>query len=214
MASAAARGRAIGRGRGFEAPPRRPGEKEDDSKSKNSKAAEEVGLASILNDLNEETLALASESLIEYISIKDPSSVTTRMKEVVDLLCQLTFKDSELVPVVVSVAANLCSVESFGSSFRGVLLKTTQAHYKNRESIRTKSRSQWIRLVSLICELFRQLRAGEAPLRPLAGAAHQTLSELLKEGTPSNDEEDDIDCFYHQFKRIGQLLEAVDQVGV
>jgi len=214
MASVAARGRGIGRGRGFGVPKvqTKPGETTDEQKGSSSdKAAEEFDLAKLLSDLSEATLDDKEGKLSKYISSSDSS---TKIKQVVDHLCQRTIKDSEFAPLAAKVANKLCSEESCGNAFRGCLLKSTQENFKNRESIRGKSTREWIGLVSFICQLFNHLRTGEAPLKPLAGAVQQTMSELLKEENSAGqkeEEEDEIDCFYQQFKTVGQLLESVDQ---
>lgn len=218
MASVATRGRGIGRGRGFGVPKAqtRPGETTDEQKSSSGdKVAEEFDLTKMLDDLKEENVDEKVEKLSKYISSSDSSS---KIKQIVDLLSQRTMKDSDFAPLAAKFANKLCSDESCGTAFRGCLLKTTQENYKTRESIRKRSTSEWIGLVGLICELFNQLRTGQAPLKPLAGAVYQTMSELLKEDDKltagQEDDEDEIDCFYQQFKTVGKLLESVDQVSV
>lgn len=216
MASVGARGRGIGRGRGFGVPKTqtRPGETADEHKngSSSDRAAEEFDLEKLLSDLKEVNVDEKVKGLTKYISSSDSS---TKIKQVVDLLSQRTMKDSEFAPLAATVANKLCSEESCGNAFRGCLLKTTQENYKNRESIRKKSKSEWIGLVALICELFNHLRTGQAPLKPLAGAVYQAMSELLREGDTASqeEEEDEIDCFYQQFKTVGKLLETTDQVS-
>lgn len=216
MASAATRGRGIGRGRGFGIPKAgRPGESQttDQKKSSsNEKLSDEFDLTKVLNDLKDETLPAQVEKILQYIS---ESNSSTKIKEVVDHLTQRTIKNSEFARLAAKAANKLCLEESYGNAFRADLLKSTQEHYKKRESIREKSTSDWIGLVGLICELFNHLRTGEAPLKPLAGAVHQTLSELLREGQAGSKEEeevDEIDCFYEHFKTVGPLLESVNQV--
>lgn len=217
MASVAnPRGRGIGRGRGFGIPKGKPGETQTADPQKNSsnvKSLDGFDLAKVLNDkLRDETMATPVQKISQYISDSDSS---TRIKEVVDHLTQQTIKNSEFAPVAAKVANKLCSDESFGNAFRTDLLKSTQEHYKKRQSIREKSLAEWIGLASLICELFNHLRStGGAPLKPLAGAVHQTMSELLREGQAGGEEEevDEIDCFYGHFKTAGKLLESVSQV--
>ena len=216
MASIGARGRGIGRGRGFGVPKTqtRPGETADEHKngSSSDRATEEFDLEKLLSNLKEENVDEKVKKLTKYISSSDSS---TKIKQVVDLLSQRTMEDSEFAPLAATVANKLCSEESCGNAFRGCLLKTTQENYQNRENIREKSKSEWIGLVGLICELFNRLRTGQAPLRPLAGAVYQTMSELLREGDTANqeEEEDEIDCFYQHFKTVGKLLETTDQVS-
>ena len=214
-----ARGRGIGRGRGFGIPKAqtRPGEDSDGQKNTSSESAhatEEFDLSKHLCDLRESNLDDKGEQLSKYISSSDSS---TKIKQVVDLLCQRTMTDSDFAPLAAKVASKLCCEESCGSAFRSCLLKNTQENYKNRASIREKSLGKWFGLVGLICEFFNHLRTGEAPLKPLAGAAFQTMSELLREEDAANErqdvEEDEIDCFYQHFKTVGQLLESVDQVS-
>lgn len=214
MASVATRGRGIGRGRGFGIPKGKPGDTQTADQQKNSsdgKSSDEFDLANVLNDLRDETWAVSVHKISQYIS---DSNSSTRIKEVVDHLTRRTIKNSEFAPLAAKVANKLCSDESYGSAFRADLLKSTQEHYKKRESIREKSLAEWIGLASLICELFNHLRTGEAPLKPLAGAVHQTMSELLREGQVGSEEEevDEIDCFYGHFKTAGKLLESVSQV--
>lgn len=216
MASGA-RGRGIGRGRGFGIPKAqtRPGEDSDRQKNFPSESAtEEFDLSKLLSDLRESNLDEKGEQLSKYISSSDSS---TKIKQLVDLLCQRTMTDSDFAPLAAKVASKLCSEESHGTAFRSCLLKNTQENYKNRASIREKSLGEWFGLVGLICEFFYHLRTGEAPLKPLAGAAFQTMSELLGErDAPSEQQdvdEDEIDCFYQHFKTVGQLLESVDQVS-
>ena len=216
MASVATRGRGIGRGRGFgvSKTQERPGDTTEEKKNLSSdKAAEGFDLTQLLNDLREESLDEKVDKLSKYISASSDSS--TKIKQVIDQLNQRSMKDSEFAPLAAKVANKLCSEESYGNTFRGLLLKSTQENYKNRESIRNKSRSEWIGLVGLICELFNQLRTGQAPLKPLAGAVHQTMSELLRDvdSSSQSQEEDETDCFYQQFKTVGKLLESVDQVS-
>ncbi|KAL9985209.1 hypothetical protein ACROYT_G007583 [Oculina patagonica] len=216
MASVATRGRGIGRGRGFGIPKAgRPGETQTAAQQNNSsieKSSDEFDLGKVLNDLKEDTLSTQVEKISQYIS---DSNSSTRIKEVVDLLTQRTIKNSEFAPLAAKFANKLCVEESFGNAFRADLLKSTQENYKKRESIREKSTSDWIGLVGLICELFNHLRTGGAPLKPLAGAVHQTMSELLREGpagSKGEEEVDEVDCFYEHFKTVGQLLENVNQV--
>ena len=215
MASVATRGRGIGRGRGFGIPKAKPGETQTADPQKNSsngKSSDGFDLAKVLNDLKEETWEAQVEKISQYIS---DSNSSTRIKEVVDLLTQKTIKNWEFAPLAAKVANKLCSDESFGNAFRADLLKSTQENYKKRQSIREKSLAQWIGLASLICELFNHLRStGDAPLKPLAGAVHQTMSELLRGGQVGGEEEevDEIDCFHGHFKTAGKLLESVSQV--
>lgn len=215
MASVAnPRGRGIGRGRGFGIPKGKPGETHTADPQKNSsngKSSDGFDLAKVLNDSKDETMAATVQKISQYISGSDSAA---RIKEVVDQLTQRTIKNSEYAPVAAKVANKLCSDESFGNAFRADLLKSTQEHYKKRQSIREKSLAEWIGLASLICELFNHLRStGDAPLKPLAGAVHQTMSELLREGQAGSEEEvDEIDCFYAHFKTAGKLLESVNQV--
>lgn len=216
MASVGTRGRGIGRGRGFGIPKAgRPGETQTTDQQKNSsivKSSDEFDLGKVLNDLKEETLSTQVEKISKYIS---DSNSSTKITEVVDLLTQRTIRNSEFAPLAAKVANKLCMEESFGIAFRADLLKSTQENYKKREKIREKSTSDWIGLVGLICELFNHLRTGGAPLKPLAGAVHQTMSELLREGPAGSKEEeevDEVDCFYEHFKTVGQLLENVNQV--
>lgn len=218
MASIGARGRGIGRGRGFGVPKTqtRPGETADEHKngSSSDRAAEEFDLEKLLSDLKEVNVDEKVKKLTKYISSSDSS---TKIKQVVDLLSQRTMEDSEFAPLAATVANKLCSEESCGNAFRGCLLQTTQENYKNRENIREKSKREWIGLVGLICELFNHMRTGQAPLKPLAAAVYQTMSELLREGDTASqsqeEEEDEIDCFYQQFKTVGKLLETTDQVS-
>ena len=215
MASVATRGRGIGRGRGFGIPKTKPGETQTADRQKNSsngKSGDGFDLAKVLNDLKDKTWATQVQKISQYISDSDSS---TRIKEVVDSLTQQTIKNYEFAPLAAKVANKLCSDESFGSAFRGDLLKSTQEHYKKRQSIREKSLGEWIGLASLICELFNHLRhTGDAPLKPLAGAVQQTMCELLSEGQAGGEEEevDEIDCFHGLFKTAGKLLESVNQV--
>ena len=217
MASVA-RGRGIGRGRGFGIPKAgKPGETQttdQQANSSNGKAVDEFDLAKVLNDLREDTLSAQSEKISRYIS---DSNSSTRIKEVVDNLTQRTIKKSAFASLAAKVANKLCADESYGNAFRADLLKSTQENYKKRESIREKSASDWIGLVGLICEFFHHLRTGGAPLKPLAGAVYQTMSELLREGGQAggnqDEEVDEIDCFYEHFKSVGQLLESVNQVS-
>ena len=217
MASVGARGRGIGRGRGGFGVPKaqtRPGETADEHKngSSSNTVAEEFDLQKLLSDLKEVNVDDKVKKLTTYISSSDSP---TKIKQVVDNLGQKTMKDSEFAPLAATAANKLCSEESCGSAFRSCLLKTTQENYKKRESIREKSKSEWIGLVSLICELFNRIRTGQTPLKPLAGAVYQTMSELLREGdtTSQEAEEDEIDCFYQQFKTVGKLLETTDRVS-
>lgn len=214
--AAAARGRGRGRG-GFGVPkPGKSGEKsEQQADISTEKLSNEFDLTKVLNDLGENTLDTQVKEISHHIS---QSSSSTKLKDVVDHLIQRTIKKSDFAPIAAKVANKLCSDESFGIAFRGDLLKSTQEQYKKRESIRVNSTSEWIGLACFICELFRHLRTGEAPLRPLAAAVHQTLSELLSsEGQNGNSDEelegDEIDCFYENFKGVGFLLETVNQVG-
>ena len=217
MASVAnPRGRGIGRGRGFGIPKGKPGETQTTDLQKNSSNVKSSGgfdLVKVLNDLRDETLPAQVQKISQYISDSDSS---TRIKEVVDHLTQHTIKKSEFAPLVAKVANKLCFDDSFGNAFRADLLKSTQEHYKKRQSIREKSLAEWIGLASLICELFNHLRStGDTPLKPLAGAVHQTMSELLiGEGQAGGEVEemDEIDCFYEHFKTAGKLLESVNQV--
>ena len=218
MASVGARGRGIGRGRGFGVPKTqtRPGETADEHKngSSSDKTAEEFDLEKLLSDLKKGNVDEKVKVLTKYIQVSSSDS-STKIKQVVDLLSQRTMKDSEFAPLAATMANKLCSEESCGNAFRGCLLKTTQENYKDRESIRKKSKSEWIGLVGLICELFNHLRTRQAPLKPLAGAVYETMSELLREGDTASqeEEEDEIDCFYQQFKTVGKLLETTDQVS-
>nr|XP_058943396.1 MIF4G domain-containing protein B-like [Pocillopora verrucosa] len=212
--AAAARGRGRGRG-GFGVPkPGKSGEKsEQQADISTEKSSNEFDLTKVLNDLGENTLDTQVKEISHHIS---QSSSSTKLKDVVDHLIQRTIKKSDFAPLAAKVANKLCSDESFGIAFRGDLLKSTQEQYKKRESIRANSTSEWIGLACFICELFRHLRTGEAPLRPLAAAVHQTLSELLSsEGQNGNNDEelegDEIDCFYENFKGVGFLLETVNQ---
>ena len=215
MASVANRGRGIGRGRGFGIPKAKPGETQTADPQKNysnGKSSDGFDLAKVLNDLKEETWEAQVEKISQYIS---DSNSSTRIKEVVDILTQKTIKNWEFAPLAAKVAGKLCSDESFGNAFRADLLKSTQEIYKKRQSIREKSLAQWIGLASLICELFNHLRStSDEPLKPLAGAVHQTMSELLRGGQVGGEEEevDEIDCFYGHFKTAGKLLESVSQV--
>ena len=216
MASVAnPRGRGIGRGRGFGIPKGKPGESQTADPQKNSsnvKSTDGFDLAKVLNDFKDATMAEPVQKISQYISESDSAA---RIKEVVDHLTQRTIKNSEFAAAAAKVANKLCSDESFGTAFRADLLKSTQEHYKKRQSIREKSSVEWIGLASLICELFNHLRGtGDVPLKPLAGAVHQTLSELLREGQAGSEgeEEDEIDCFYGHFKTAGKLLESVSQV--
>ena len=216
MASVAnPRGRGIGRGRGFGIPKGKPGETQTAGPQKNSSnvtSSDEFDLAKVLNDLRDETLAAQVQKISQYISSSDSS---TRIKEVVDHLTQQTIKNSEFAPKAAKVANKLCSDESFGNAFRADLLKITQENYKKRQSIRERSLAEWIGLASLICELFNHLRStGDVPLKPLTGAVHQTMIELLREGQAGGEEDeiDEIDCFYGHFKTAGKLLESVNQV--
>lgn len=215
MASVA-RGRGRGRG-GFGAPkPSKPGETGDQQTNPSTeKPAYEFNLTKVLSDTKENTLDAQVEKITQYIS---ESNSSTKIKDVVDNLTQRTIKGSDFAPLAAKVANKLCSNESFGNAFRSDLLKNTQEYYKKRESIRVKSTSEWIGLARFICELFNHLRTGNAPLKPLAGAVHQTMSELLSEGqNGSNDEElegDEIDCFYENFKAVGELLETVNPVSI
>lgn len=218
MASVAnPRGRGIGRGRGFGIPKGKPGETQTTDPQKNSsnvKLSDGFDLVKVLNDLrDDDTWPAQVQKISQYITDSDSS---TRIKELVDHLTQRTIKNSEFAPLAAKVANKLCSDESFGNAFRADLLKSTQEHYKKRQSIREKSLTEWIGLASLICELFNHLRStGDVPLKPLAGAVHQTMSELLREGQAGGEVElemDEIDCFYEHFKTAGELLESVNQV--
>ena len=213
MASVTTRGRGtgIGRGRGFGVPKglARPGETADQQKtSSNEKAADQFDLKKVLSDVKDETQV---EKISQYISDTNSS---TRIKEVVDRLTQRTIIDSDFAPLAAKVANKLCSDESFGNAFRADLLKSTQENYKKRDSIREESASEWNALVCLICELFNHLRAGETPLKPLAGAVYQIMSELLRQGEDGKIEREDenVDCFYMNFRTVGKLLESVNQV--
>lgn len=220
MASVAnPRGRGIGRGRGFGIPKGKPGETQTTDpqirlNSSNVKSSDGFDLVKVLNDLrDDDTWPAQVQKISQYITDSDSS---TRIKELVDHLTQRTIKNSEFAPLAAKVANKLCSDESFGNAFRADLLKSTQEHYKKRQSIREKSLTEWIGLASLICELFNHLRStGDVPLKPLAGAVHQTMSELLREGQAGGEVElemDEIDCFYEHFKTAGELLESVNQV--
>lgn len=217
MASVAnPRGRGIGRGRGFGIPKGKPGETQTTDPQKNSsnvKLSDGFDLVKVLNDLrDDDTWPAQVQKISQYITDSDSS---TRIKELVDHLTQRTIKNSEFAPLAAKVANKLCSDESFGNAFRADLLKSTQEHYKKRQSIREKSLTEWIGLAGLICELFNHLRStGDVPLKPLAGAVHQTMSELLREGQAGGEVElemDEIDCFYEHFKTAGELLESVNQ---
>lgn len=223
MASSATRGRGIGRGRGLGAPKTqsKPGGttcvQQNSSESRSTQA---IDLKILLSDLKEESLDDKVDKLSSYICSSDSAGdhSTSKIKQVVDSLIQRSMKDSEFAPLAAKVANKLCSDETNGSTFRSALLKATQENYKNRESIRRNSVSEWMGLVSLICELFNHLRSGGLPLKPLAGAVYQTMVELLrvKEAIVSqnkDEEEDEIDCFYFRFKAVGKLLESVDQVS-
>lgn len=216
MASSTARGRGIGRGRGFGFPKAqtKPGESPVEQKNLPfENMAEEFNLSKVLSDLKDTNIEETVAKLLKYISSSDSSS---KIKEVVNLLCQRSLKDSEFAPLAAKASSKLCSADSLGIAFRGCLLKSTQENYKNREIVRKKSIREWIGLSALLCELFNHLRTGEAPLKPLAGAVYQTLAELLmtEGGTARSEdedlEEDEIDCFYQHFKTVGKLLEVVD----
>lgn len=171
-----------------------------------------MNLTEVLGDLTDANFDEKEATLSRYISSSDSSG---RVKELVDVLCQRTLKDKEFAPLAGKVANKLCSDESFGGTFRGTLLKSTQEIYKNREDIRKKSVGEWFGLVALICELFNHLRTGGAPLKVLAGAVYQTLRELLLvKGDPSRCqeelEEDEVDCFYQHLKTVGKSLEEAD----
>ncbi|KAM7449718.1 hypothetical protein ABFA07_002387 [Porites harrisoni] len=221
MASSATRGRGIGRGRGFGVPKTqsKPGETTYvQQNSSQSKSTQEIDLKRLLSDLKEESLDDKVDKLSSYICSSDSAGdhSASKITQVVDSLIQRSMKDSEFSPLAAKVANKLCSDETNGNTFRSALLKATQENYKNRESIRRKSVSEWMGLVSLICELFNHLRTGGLPLKPLAGAVYQTLVELLRveEAIVSqnkDEEEDEIDCFYLNFKTVGKLLKSVDQ---
>lgn len=223
MASSATRGRGIGRGRGFGVPKTqsKPGETTYvQQNSSQSKTTQEIDLKRLLSDLKEESLDDKVDKLSSYICSSDSAGdhSASKITQVVDSLIQRSMKDSEFSPLAAKVANKLCSDETNGNTFRSALLKATQENYKNRESIRRQSVSEWMGLVSLICELFSHLRTGGLPLKPLAGAVYQTLVELLRveEAIVSqnkDEEEDEIDCFYLNFKTVGKLLKSVDQVS-
>ena len=200
---------ARGRGRrtsGPSAPLRRPGEP-----PKGPKEEEGVSFDSLAKLIKDFSLK-SSESLLEEVTAKFIAYCTsdTRLQDVAEHLCQKSLNDMEFAKPAAQIASKLCTLENTGVKFRSLFLKQSQDCYKNRDAIRKKSCEEWMGLVSFICQTFNAVRISDAPLKPLAGAAYQVLTELL---TAEGRSDDEVDCFNQQFRAAGKLLQSVDKVS-
>lgn len=82
---------------------------------------EEFNLLKVLSDLKDINIEEIVVKLLKYIFLLD---FFLKIKEVVNFLCQWSFKDSEFVFLVVKVLSKFCFVDFLGIVFRGCLLKS------------------------------------------------------------------------------------------
>ncbi|EDO41452.1 predicted protein [Nematostella vectensis] len=212
-------GRGRGRGRStaqtVDSSPPRPGADSAkapihaDQKTASPKESDLTGLKRALGSLNPK-----SQDELDAFATKAQTFATTDEKysELIDYLYERTFEDNEFAHKAAVVMNTLSLLADGGSKFRSNLLKRAQEYYKNRDSFKLESLSRWNGLANLICEIFKVLRIGGAPLKPLATSVYQILRELLEGCSNPEDEEGmQLECFYTQFKNVGEILEVVDQ---
>ena len=201
----AARGRGRGKISAPAAPLRKPGEVPKDVGGRENTFDE---LASALKEFS----LKPSDSLLQEVSAKFElySTSDQNIQRVVDWLWQRALEDGEFAKPIAHIANKLTSLGDTGAKFRGLFLKKTQECYKTREATREKSVEEWVSLAAFLCQTFDVMRISDAPLKPLAGATAEILSELL---TRDGRTDSEVDCFNQQFRTVGRTLQSVDEVS-
>ena len=170
-------------------------------------------LASYLHSLNEDNLAkfgpAFSEMVINFVKV----SPEKRTSELVSLVYSTVTSSSEHATLGARVCQEILGPEGdldIRTQIRRELLRTCQAQYKNRESIRRKSIEEWLALFSFIMELFCYLRVGGECVWALGGATVEATLFTLEQRDLDDDE---VECICFRLKGIASILEGNERTG-
>ncbi|XP_076871520.1 MIF4G domain-containing protein A isoform X2 [Brachyhypopomus gauderio] len=91
------------------------------------------------------------------------------------------------------------------SVFRRNLLTRLQQEFMEREQTRTRSISEWVCVVMLLCNIFDYLKVNNTPISALVDPVYDCLFRLAQPDALMNEEE--VDCLALQLHRVGEQLE-------
>ncbi|XP_060587118.1 CBP80/20-dependent translation initiation factor-like [Ruditapes philippinarum] len=220
----AAAGRGRGRGRGLlarelpEDAQTRPGSiaSEDAKVSENGVEVKKEGtskqdsLLELQHILDNLTLDVSDHDLNELYQLAESASNTDNdIKHVTEQVYSKFTSDREYAKTGAFICEKLASLEVNGTKFRSLLLSMIQADYKDKDSLRSKSVSKFLNILSFMCQVFGTMRtAGGEVFKPLVSPLYECFNMILDSEQCDNDE---YECLNEQLQSIGRDLEQSDR---
>ncbi|XP_028829543.1 MIF4G domain-containing protein A [Denticeps clupeoides] len=155
------------------------------------------------------TLDVAHQALLKS-ALADPGSVDLEM--VSNLIVDQSLRDSSFCKDAGRICYALVQAEAeqvHTSVFRRSLLNRLQQEFTNRDDTRKCSVSQWVCVVTFICNIFYYLKVNNAPIVALVNPVYDCLFTLAQPDALMNEEE--VDCLVVQLHRIGEQLEMQER---
>ncbi|XP_060568337.1 CBP80/20-dependent translation initiation factor-like [Ruditapes philippinarum] len=180
----AAAGRGRGRGRGLlarelpEDAQTRPGSiaSEDPKVSENGVEVKKEGtskqdsLLELQHILNNLTLDVSDHDLNELYQLAESASFNT----------DNDIKLWSFAKTGAFICEKLASLEVNGTKFRSLLLSMIQADYKDKDSLRSKSVSKFLNILSFMCQVFGTMRtAGGEVFKPLVSPLYECFLQSI-----------------------------------
>ncbi|XP_047670375.1 MIF4G domain-containing protein A isoform X1 [Tachysurus fulvidraco] len=136
-------------------------------------------------------------------ALKD-SSLCRDAGHVCCTLVQVSSSSDYSVPCVRQVEAKCSST----SVFRRNMLTRLQQEFMRREATRQRSLHEWVCVVSLLCNIFDNLKVNNSPMAALVDPVYDCLFRLAQADALVNEVE--VDCLALQLHRLGEQLEKLN----
>ncbi|XP_062852626.1 MIF4G domain-containing protein A isoform X2 [Trichomycterus rosablanca] len=135
---------------------------------------------------------------------------TADLAKLSNAIVDLALRDSSLCRDAGRICYALAQeVKQSGTSvFRGNLLTRLQQEFMRREQTRQRSVQDWVRVVSLLCNIFDCLKVNNSPMLALVEPLYDCLFRLAQPDSLVNEEE--VDCLALQLHRVGDQLEKMN----
>ncbi|GAA6065569.1 MIF4G domain-containing protein A isoform X2 [Tachysurus ichikawai] len=142
-------------------------------------------------------------------ALTDPGTVD--LVKLCDMIVDQALKDSSLCRDAGHVCCTLVQVEAKCSStsvFRRNMLTRLQQEFMRREETRQRSLHEWVCVVSLLCNIFDNLKVNNSPMAALVDPVYDCLFRLAQADALVNEVE--VDCLALQLHRLGEQLEKLN----